>query len=65
MKCGPGSSGIGGRTISSWVTVEATKASQIGKHMMATPAIRPAWVNQVPMPRFSTMPLISSAPGVQ
>jgi hypothetical protein len=57
------------RTRPCWVTVEATKAIQIGKNTISdADIIRPAWVSQVPMPRFSTMPLglrVSSAPGVQ
>ena len=43
------------------VTVEATKASQIGKKITSTPAIMHRCVSQRPAPRRSTMPVISRA----
>ena len=47
---------MGGLTISGWVTVDATKASQIGKKITNTPRIMSTWVSHSPAPRFSTMP---------
>ena len=43
---------MGGETISAWVTVEATKASQIGKKMISMPMIISTWVIHSARPRF-------------
>ena len=59
---------MGGETISGCVTVDATKASHIGKKMTSTPAIMKACVSHRPAPRLSTMPCgtaISNAPFFQ
>ena len=52
--------GIGGETISGCVTVEATKASHIGKKMINTPVIINRCVSHRPIPRRSTMPCASA-----